>query len=434
MMRTMIVWLADSKPRAFLLLFLLGFALRVGTLSLLPPSLIPPNPKWETGAVASSLVQRGEFADPYLIPTGPTAHMPPLQVGLFALLYKAVGFSYLGGLIRWLMVMAAHATIFALLPWLAGWMGMRTEVGVIGGLAGSVIPHWPYELESFSAVALALVLWLFLRRWRAGRFPEESRASNLGSLLLGIVLGVSFHLQPALLPVVLGCLGFELWWRTDARKWRQVGMLTLTMVLACIPWGWRNYEELGAVCFVRCNLGLELYVGNHDGAHADIDVSEARGTFRHPRTSMEEAEKVLAVGEANYMREKKDEALDWMASNPGEFLKLTAMRVLFFWGGPLYRFPSGSGQILLLLFAVIGAWRIIPVIGVPQRAALLIPLSTYPLVYYVVGYLPRYGYPVRWILFLLAGCAVWEWIGTKKTTGPLEGASASAVGMVEPSL
>jgi hypothetical protein len=49
--------------------------------------------------------------------------MPPLQVGVFALLYKVVGYSYLGGLVRWLLVMAAHAMIFALLPWLGGRLG-----------------------------------------------------------------------------------------------------------------------------------------------------------------------------------------------------------------------------------------------------------------------------------------------------------------------
>ncbi|MFH1764802.1 MAG: hypothetical protein ABIF09_11475 [Gemmatimonadota bacterium] len=37
----------------------------------------------------------------------------------------------------------------------------------------------------------------------------------------------------------------------------------------------------------------------------------------------------------------------------------------------------------------------------------------YPPVYYIVAYMPRYGYPVRWIHFLLAGAAVWRWIGGK---------------------
>jgi len=42
---------------------------------------------------------------------------------------------------------------------------------------------------------------------------------------------------------------------------------------------------------------------------------------------------------------------------------------------------------------------------VPQRAAVLIPLVTYPLVYYVVGYEPRYRQPLDGLLLLLAAAA-----------------------------
>jgi hypothetical protein len=100
-----------------------------------------------------------------------------------------------------------------------------------------------------------------------------------------------------------------------------------------------------------------------------------------------------------------------MTSNPRKFLRLTATRVAFFWGGPLHRFPAAAGYLLLTLFALLGAWRVIPSLGPHQRAILFIPLLTYPLIYYVVAYMPRYGYPVRWILFLLAGGAVWRWLG-----------------------
>jgi len=38
------------------------------------------------------------------------------------------------------------------------------------------------------------------------------------------------------------------------------------------------------------------------------------------------------------------------------------------------------------------------------------PLVCYPLVYYVVIYMPRYRWPLDWILLLLAGAAVWRWL------------------------
>jgi hypothetical protein len=425
---TPIRWLARSPRWAFLVLFILGFSLRAGTLTLIPTDLIPPNPDWETGAVALSLLERGEFADPYLIPTGPTAHTPPLLVGLFALLYKCLGYSFLGGLIRWLLVMAAHSATFALLPWFSGRMGLAREVGVVGGLLGAGIPHWPYELESFSALALILLVVAFLGRSQGTREKESGKGrkgpadgrSGLASLGLGLAAGVSFHLQPVLLPVVAGFLAFEGWSGQTRRTNGGISLFLLGIALACLPWGFRNYRVLGEPYFIRSNLGLELHVGNHEGAHADIDVSDARKSFQHPRTDLEEAEQVRELGEAEYMRRKMREALSWIGSNPRKFLALTVTRSGYFWGGPLHRFPTSSGHLLLTLIALLGAWRLFPSLAPPERAALWIPLLTYPLIYYVVAYMPRYGYPVRWILFFLAGAAIWGGVGGGISRNPPE--------------
>lgn len=396
--------IAQSPRWCFLGLFVLAFALRLAMLPFIPRDLIPPNPKWETGAVAISLAQTGRFADPYLIPTGPTAHMPPLQVWMSSLLYRALGVGVAGGLTRWIIILALYSVLWASLPWLGGRLGVGREAGFLAGLAGAVTLGFPAELEPVSAVALVLILAAFVRRWSA------SGLSAPESLLMGLALGIAFHLQPALLPVVLGCMMFELWWRREQRGGRLVGVMLLGILLACVPWGARNVRTFHDLFFIRSNLGLELYVGNHPGAHADIDVSVARGSFRHPRTNLAEAERVRELGEAAYMREKQAEALRWIRDNPGEFLRLTAARIGYFWFGRWGRSPASMGYLLLFALAIVGAWKLLPRLGAPQRAALLIPLATYPLIYYVVAYMPRYGEPVRWLLYLLAGAAVWSWV------------------------
>jgi len=35
---------------------------------------------------------------------------------------------------------------------------------------------------------------------------------------------------------------------------------------------------------------------------------------------------------------------------------------------------------------------------------------TYPLVYYLVAYMPRHREPLDWLFLLLAGAAIWRWI------------------------
>jgi hypothetical protein len=110
------------------------------------------------------------------------------------------------------------------------------------------------------------------------------------------------------------------------------------------------------------------------------------------------------------MRDARHEAVAWIRSHPAAFGRLTASRVIHFWCGPLHRPLTAAGVTALTLLALLGAWRTLPVLALPQRAALLIPLATYPLIYYVVAYMSRYRVPLNWILLLLAGAAAWHWI------------------------
>jgi len=143
--------------RTFLILFFLSLSLRLGVLFLIPRDLIPPNPNWETGAVSISLATRGKFADPYLIPTGPTAHMPPLDVAAMGLLYRAMGTGFLGGLVRWILVAMAYSVLWGLMPWLGETLGIGRRAGILGGLVGAVSVTFPSELESYSGLVFALI-------------------------------------------------------------------------------------------------------------------------------------------------------------------------------------------------------------------------------------------------------------------------------------
>jgi hypothetical protein len=221
---------------------------------------------------------------------------------------------------------------------------------------------------------------------------------------------VAFHLQPVLLPVVLGWMAFELWWSRDRRRWGLAAAVAAGMVLACAPWGWRNYAVFDEVFFIRGNLGLELRMAHHEGAAGHLDVIGARGTYRHPSAQRAEAALVRELGEAEYMRRAQREAVDWIRQHPGEAVRLTASRFVQFWFGPLHRPGVFAAVATLTLLAMLGAWRVLPTMTCPQRAALLTPLICYPLIYYVVAFEHRYRVPVEWILLLLAGSAVWGFL------------------------
>ena len=67
---------------------------------------------------------------------------------------------------------------------------------------------------------------------------------------------------------------------------------------------------------------------------------------------------------------------------------------------------AAASVIALSILAFWGAWRTFTSLTIPQRASFLIPLATYPIIYYFVAYMPRYRVPIDWLLFILVGTAV----------------------------
>lgn len=408
--------MARSPLRAFVLIFALSFVIRG---ALLLSGLLPlhPDPFHETGHVALSLARTGRFADPYKIPTGLTAHPTPIYAGILGLIYRMFGVTITAAYVRGLLAIVSFSALYAMLPWLALRLRVGAAAGVIAGLAGALIPQQGFlEIVGgsdnlFPGIALGLLTVGFSSRWTGGR------DSAFRSLLLGIGCGAALHVSPPLLLVLLGWIAFEMVWRRDRWKWFSLACLALGAIVACIPWAWRNYRVFHEFLFIRSNFGLELRLANHDGADADIDVTVARegDSFRHPSVNLKEAQKVRDLGEAEYMRQSENEALNWIREHPQKFVLLTMMRVFYFWCGPLQRLPWTAAAITTVTFlALLGLRRILPGLASPQRAALLIPLATLPLIYYFVSFVGHYREPIEWMLLLLAGVELWHWIKKKE--------------------
>jgi hypothetical protein len=410
-MRTPLDWLGRHPGWTFGLIFLVAFALRVAFVRLVPYEVLMPHTRWEIEAIAHAIFTRGEFADPYALPTGSTAHVPPLYPILLSGIYRVFGLTLTAGVVAWMLGAAFYGLMYAILPSIGERFGVGRQAGIIAGFVGAVWVHWLSQVEALAGLILALLLAAFVRRW------TDARTSPSQSVLLGIGWGIAFLLKPALLPVLLGCLGFEIWWRRSPGAWHAAALVALGTMLALIPWTVRNYHTFDTAFFVRSNFGLELRVGNHAGAHADIDVSHARVPLRHPRTDETEAAKLRAMGEIAYMRQARAEAVQWIRENPGEFLRLTVARIAYFWLGPLHDPLMAFWTALLTGLAAVGAWHILPRMTRPQRVVTLIPLAGFPLVYYVMAYMPRYRIPIEWILLLLAGAAVWAGLGGYRTSG-----------------
>jgi hypothetical protein len=233
----MAAWLTRSRWSAFVLIFALAFGFRVYSLRHIPVINLLPSPERELSAIATSLAKTGRFADPYMIPTGPTAHLPPIPPAILALIFYWFGRTNMAAYLFVGFTIATCSLIYALMPWIADRLGAGRGAGFVGGLMGAftVELERPDHGEGLAAILLGLMLVAFLKRWNRGN------SSLVASILLGLGIGISFHVQPALLPVFLGCLVFEIGWHKAKRKAAITGRLILGVLLACVPWAWRNY-------------------------------------------------------------------------------------------------------------------------------------------------------------------------------------------------
>jgi hypothetical protein len=407
-------WITGSAWRYFTLIFMLSLAIRVNQLNQFNRRYLVPTAERELGKIAISHLKTGEFADPYIIPTGPTAHLPPIPPLKDSLIYRALGLTYRAGYVRALSIIITTSALYGMLPWFSKRLGTGRGAGVIAGLVGAISGLvggiWdmlPGHGEYLTGLLMGLLLMVFLRRWK------RQSGGWRGSLLLGLAIGAAFHVQPALLPLVLGCIIFELWWLKNPRKWALVGLIALGILLACLPWGWRNYRTFNTLFFIRSNLGGELRLAYNDATAATFEEMDAMGAhYIHPGAVVSEARKLIELGEIEYMNQAGGEALAWISTHPAQSLRLIAQRFANLRFGPLHRpVKESPGVLMLTVLAIIGTWRSFPRITIPQRAAFLIPLVTYPLIYYIVAYMPRYRIPIDWILYILAGAAAWQLIG-----------------------
>jgi hypothetical protein len=129
------VSLVATSRRAFALVFLLHLGVQGLALTRVPERWVRPHTRFEVTAVAMSLYEKGAFADPYCLPTGPTAHMPPFHPALMAATYALLGPTLAAGYAIRVFLIACYGVMYGMLPWLGERLGLgaadRTARGAV---------------------------------------------------------------------------------------------------------------------------------------------------------------------------------------------------------------------------------------------------------------------------------------------------------------
>jgi hypothetical protein len=384
------IWICGIAVRSYL-------AFGAGDLDLMHP---------EPVKIAISLAQTGRFADPYAVPTGLTAHSPPIFPWILAPIYFFLGDTRTADLVRVALAIVVASASYAILPFAARALAIPVGAGILAGFVGALLPahYWPESNGQFETPFAALFLILSVILWRPWRSPMFS----------GAWVGLGCLLSPVVLPP-LAAIYTHTAWRDRKINGRQILRWTAVAGVAAgltlLPWILRGRIALGGWFLVRDNFWLEVYNSNNDGALPDVEfnVMSARYQAEHPFCSPREAAK-LRNGELAYMAERKRQVLDWIGSHPRRFAELCRGRLVNFWN------PSQLRPLPLLLIWIFNATTAAGLFLLfrrqhPAFAALGAMIAAYTLPFLFIQNGMRYQHPIFWILLLLCGVVGHEVIG-----------------------
>jgi Dolichyl-phosphate-mannose-protein mannosyltransferase len=382
----------------------------------------------EPGNIAHSLATGRGFSSPFLVDTGATAWMAPVYPAILAGIFRLFGVytyhSFLAAVA--LNIVCASLTVVPIFR--MGTMVGGTGVGAGAAWLWAIFPNAlliPVESmwdACLSALLLALILLATL-------ILAESRSTRAW-LGYGFLWGFALTTNPSLgslFPILAMWAGFRVESRAKSRTgsrtrkfaWIKRPALSLAVaLLCCVPWTVRNYIVFHGFVPVRSAVGLSLWLGNNAGTGVNSVGS------MHPISSSIERDEYVALGEPEYMRVKRREAVVYILSHPGRASGLMAERFISFWSGGATHPIDDFVQKKSLWFRYVLLFNIAAGIGCVAGIVVLLrrhdssalPLASlpvvYPLVYYLTVVTPRYRFPLDPVALLLTAIASRAFVAT----------------------
>jgi hypothetical protein len=387
---------------------------------------------WEMGWIARALASGHGFSSPYYPWSGPTAMQPPLYPFLLSLVFRLFGiYSIASG-----FVILSINSLLSALTCIPIYFSAKYSLGA----RGAKIAAWIWALYPFAIYFSAGRVWeyaltglLFTTCFCIAQRIHHS-AKPLAWLGWGALFGLTALSNPSVLSTLPFLLLLALYRaRRSGGRWLLYGALTaVAAIVVLTPWTVRNYRALGILCPVRDNFWLEVYDDN--SGDASLDPSSA-----HPDANPAEMQKWLSMGEAGFLKDKHDLAVNYIHQHPEFVIRKTMRRAFYYWTGfwslsaqELKEQPYEPGNIFyvccisfLMLRGVLRLWRRNCAAALPY----LILIAVFPLTYYITHSLMDYRQPIEPAILVLAvsGALPWRsmhpsrvlhWIGAERALEP----------------
>lgn len=313
-----------------------------------------------------------------------------------------------------LVVQACQALLGGLSIGMVYWVGREAGVGSLGRLLAAagwalyvpalLLPEAMLK-ESLMIPLMLGVVGFSLRIQSRGRFSDAMAAG----VLFGLLALTANSALTLLLCTALACL------LAPAGRVRKCCLAASALCVAALcvtPWLVRNATVVGAPV-LNTNGGFNLYLGNNPAATGNfVSIADTPRGLDWPE--------LRKIGEVHASNQLRDDALNWIAQNPGIFIRQVVRKLVLFWA-PNSLDPAKSGsslewgvravaaaQLLVLCLLALGAWSSIGLRRAP------IGLLWLAVVAYVAGHLPfyvapRYRDPIMPFVIVFAASTVEMW-------------------------
>lgn len=356
----------------------------------------------EMTLLAQNVLTGHGLSSPFGGHTGPSAFIAPGYPLLVAAVFKLFGIeTTASAFVIMLLQATANVLTVAVLMHLARTL-FNHRAALIAGLIWALSPplillptiFWD---TSFAALLLTTLVVLVLR------YQDQSRPPSLRAwLFLGAYCALTALLTSALFLVVL-LIPAWLAWRTRKSSLLHPVLALLVFVLVYSPWPIRNERVFHAFIPLRTTVGVELWMGNHEGAKGYLIESVL------PLFSQSEMQQYTQLGEIAYTNQKSLLARQYIAAHPAAFTQLTARRILRFWTGTGTQNGSPFFALygtLISVLGLIGLWLIWRRGQSALAALFALPLFFFPIPYYITHAEFRYRLLLDPLLTVLAAYTV----------------------------